>query len=147
MNTNSYSTPSTRVEDVEREWLVIDGAGLVVGRLASHIASLLRGKHKPNFTPHVDGGDFVIVLNADKVRFTGRKEANKEYFRHTGYPGGVKTETPAKVRDRKPTFIIENAIKGMLPHTKLGRGMIKRLKVYAGTEHPHAAQSPRTFEL
>lgn len=147
MDTNSYSTPSTRVEDVEREWYVIDANGLVVGRLASRVAAILRGKHKPNFTPHVDGGDFVIVVNADKARFTGRKELMKEYFRHTGYPGGVKTETPAKVRGRKPTFIIENATKGMLPHTKLGRSMIKRLKVYAGPDHPHAAQSPKPLEI
>lgn len=147
MNTNSYSTPSTRTEDVEREWYVVDAAGLVVGRLASRIAAILRGKHKPNFTPHVDGGDFVIVVNADKVRFTGRKEMDKEYFRHTGYPGGVKTETPAKVRTRKPGFIVENATKGMLPHTKIGRAMLKRLKVYAGPDHPHAAQSPKALEI
>jgi large subunit ribosomal protein L13 len=132
---------------VERDWLIIDGTGLVVGRLASRVAAALRGKHKPNFTPHIDGGDFVIIVNADKVRFTGRKEANKEYFRHTGYPGGVKTETPAKVRTRKPTFIIQNATKGMLPHTKLGSAMLKRLKVYAGPEHPHAAQSPKPFDI
>jgi len=147
MNTNSYSTRSTRTEDVQREWFVIDASGQVVGRLASRIAAILRGKHKPDFTPHVDGGDFVVVVNADKVRFTGRKEANKEYFRHTGYPGGVKTETPAKVRTRRPTFIVENAVKGMIPHTKLGRAMIKRLKVYAGDEHPHEAQSPKPLEL
>lgn len=147
MNTNSYSTRSTRPEDVEREWFVVDAEGLVVGRLASRVAAVLRGKHKPNFTPHVDGGDFVIVVNADKIRFTGRKEASKQYFRHTGYPGGVKTETPAAVRARKPTFIVENATKGMLPHTKIGRAMMKRLKVYAGPEHPHAAQSPKPLEI
>ncbi len=127
MNANSFRTRSQRVEDVKRDWFVVDASGLVVGRLASKIASVLRGKHKPTFTPHVDGGDFVVVVNAEKVRFTGRKEQNKEYFRHTGYPGGAKTETVAKVRARKPNFIIENATKGMLPHTRQGRAMLKRL--------------------
>jgi large subunit ribosomal protein L13 len=147
MKTDSFRTVSQRKEDVDRKWFVIDASGLVVGRLASKVASVLRGKHKPTYTPHVDGGDFVIVVNAEKVRFTGNKEQDKEYFRHTGYPGGAKTETVAKVRARKPEFIIQNATKGMLPHTKQGRAMLRRLKVYAGPDHPHEAQSPETMEL
>ncbi len=147
MNANSFRTRSQRVEDVTRDWFVVDASGLIVGRLASRIASVLRGKHKPTFTPHVDGGDFVVVVNAEKVRFSGRKEEKKEYFHHTGYPGGAKTETVAKMRARKPNFIIQNATKGMLPHTKQGRAMLKRLKVYSGTEHPHEAQAPQPLEL
>jgi large subunit ribosomal protein L13 len=147
MNTNSFKTVSQRNEDVKRDWFVIDATGLVVGRLASKIASVLRGKHKPTYTPHIDGGDFVVVINAEKARFTGNKEKNKQYFHHTGYPGGAKFETAEKVRVRKPGFIVQNAAKGMLPHTKQGRGMLKRLKVYAGPEHPHEAQSPQTMEL
>ena len=147
MNTNSFKTVSQRTEDVKRDWFIIDATGLVVGRLASKVASVLRGKHKPTYTPHIDGGDFVVVINAEKARFTGNKEKEKEYFRHTGYPGGAKFETAEKVRVRKPTFIVENATKGMLPHTKQGRGMLKRLKVYAGPQHPHEAQSPQIMEL
>lgn len=147
MNTNSFNTASQRNEDVQREWFVVDGTNLVVGRLASKVATILRGKHKPTYTPHIDGGDFVVVVNADKVRFTGKKEEVKKYFRHTGFPGGAKTETVAKVRARKPEFIVENATKGMLPHTKLGRSMLSRLKVYAGPEHPHDAQGPKSLEL
>ena len=147
MNTNSFKTVSQRKEDVQRDWFVIDAQGQVVGRLASQIAAVLRGKHKPTYTPHVDGGDFVVVVNAEKVRFTGKKEQDKQYFRHTGYPGGTKVENPQKVRVRKPEFIIQNATKGMLPRTKLGRAMLKRLRVYAGPDHPHEAQSPQTMEL
>ena len=132
MDTNSFKTVSQRKEDVERAWLVIDAEGQIVGRVASQIATLLRGKHKPTYTPHVDGGDFVIVVNADKIRFTGRKEELKEYFRHSGYPGGAKKETPAKVRERKPEFIIQNAIKGMLPHTK--QGFRSRMATRAGRQ-------------
>lgn len=146
MKTLSYKTESTRKEDVERQWFVIDGQNQIVGRLASKIASLLRGKHKPNFTPHVDGGDFVVVINADKVRFTGKKESNKQYFSHTGYPGGVKLRTPAEMRQKKPTFILRNATKGMLPRTKLASGMLSRLKVYAGPDHPHGAQMPEEIK-
>lgn len=147
MNTNSFKTVSQRKEDVLRDWFVIDAEGQIVGRLASKIASVLRGKHKPTYTPHIDGGDFVVVVNADKVRFTGKKEQEKEYFRHTGYPGGAKVESVQKVRSRKPEFIIQNATKGMLPHTKQGRAMLKRLKVYTGPDHPHEAQTPQTMEL
>ena len=147
MQVNSYKTVSARAQDVDRKWYVVDGENQVVGRLASKVASILRGKHKPSFTPHVDTGDFVIVINADKVRFTGSKEANKEYFRHTGFPGGGRTRTPREIRDRKPTFIVENAVKGMLPKGPLGRQMFKKLKIYAGDEHPHEAQQPETLTL
>ncbi len=142
MDTNSYKTISAKESDVQRAWYVIDAENQVVGRLATRVASLLRGKHKPFFTPHVDGGDFVVVVNADKARFTGRKEMDKEYFRHTGYPGGTKFISPRQVRQRKPTFIVENAIKGMLPKNRLGRQMLKKVKIYAGPEHPHEAQQP-----
>lgn len=147
MDTNSFKTLSQRKEDVERDWFVVDARGQVVGRLASRIAAVLRGKHKPTYTPHVDGGDFVIVVNAEKARFTGRKEQDKRYFRHTGYPGGTKAATVQEMRARKPEFIIYNATKGMLPRTKLGRAMLTRLRVYTGPEHPHEAQSPQSMEL
>jgi large subunit ribosomal protein L13 len=147
MEANSYKTISARAQDVDRKWFVVDGENQVVGRLASRVASILRGKHKPSFTPHVDTGDFVIVVNADKVRFTGSKETDKQYFRHTGYPGGGRTRTPREVRERKPTFIVENAVKGMLPKGPLGRQMLKKLKAYAGTEHPHEAQQPEPLSL
>ena len=147
MDHNSFKTYSARPSDVDARWHVIDAEGQVVGRLASRVATLLRGKHKPQYTPHIDTGDFVIVVNADKARFTGRKETSKQYFRHSGYPGGVTLTTPAEIRAKKPTFLIENAVKGMLPRNKLGRQMIKKLNVYAGPDHPHAAQKPEPLEL
>lgn len=147
MDVNSFKTVSARPAEVERKWYVIDAENQVVGRLASHVASVLRGKHKPSFTPHVDTGDFVIVINADKARFTGKKEDDKEYFSYSGYPGGVSLRTPREMRDRKPIFIVENAVKGMLPKGPLGRQMFKKLKVYAGTEHPHEAQQPELLSL
>ena len=147
MNVNSFKTYSATPSDIQRDWLLIDAENQTVGRLASHIASILRGKHKPGFTPHMDLGDFVVVINADKVRFTGNKETEKEYFRHTGYPGGVKLSTPKEVRQQKPTFIVKNAVKGMLPKGPLGRQMITKLKVYAGNEHPHEAQNPEKIEI
>jgi len=147
MDANSFKTYSARTSDVDRKWYVIDAENQVVGRLASQVAAILRGKHKPTYTPHVDTGDFVVVINADKVRFTGNKETEKEYFRHTGYPGGVKITTPKFLRDRKPTFMVENAVKGMLPKGPLGRQMLRKLKVYAGSEHPHSAQQPQVLEL
>ena len=147
MNVNSFKTYSATPSDIQREWLLIDAENQVVGRLASNIASILRGKHKPGYTPHMDTGDYVIVINAEKVRFSGNKESEKEYFRHTGYPGGVKLSTPKEVRQKKPTFIVKNAVKGMLPKGPLGRQMIKKLKVYAGNEHPHEAQNPEKFEI
>ena len=140
-------TYSARPGDVERQWWIIDAEDVVLGRLAVIAADRLRGKHKPNFTPHVDCGDFVIVVNADKVRFTGQKETDKEYFRHTGYPGGGRVRTPKEVRESKPTFMVQNAVKGMLPKGVLGREMFRKLKVYAGSEHPHGAQQPQALEL
>ena len=149
MNTTSFKTFSAKPAGVpggiEQKWYVVDAENEVVGRLAARIATVLRGKHKPEYTPHVDTGDFVVVINADKVRFTGKKETDKEYFRHTGYPGGVKLRTPKEVRVSKPEFIVENAVKGMLPRTKLGRQMITKLNVYAGPDHPHASQKPETL--
>ena len=147
MDTTSFKTASAKPAEVERAWHVVDAENQVVGRLASRVAAILRGKHKPSYTPHVDGGDFVVIVNADKARFTGNKERDKVYFRHTQYPGGVKTTTPALVRDKKPTFIVEQAIKGMLPKTKLGRQMATKLKVYAGPDHPHEAQQPQPLSL
>jgi large subunit ribosomal protein L13 len=147
MNVNSFKTYSAKPSDIEREWHLIDAENLIVGRLASKVATLLRGKHKPGYTPHIDTGDHVVIINADKVRFSGNKETAKEYFRHTGYPGGVKIRTPKEVRTKKPTFIVEIAVKGMLPKGPLGRQMIKKLKVYAGPEHPHEAQNPKALSL
>lgn len=147
MDVNSFKTYSARPADVERRWYVIDAENQVVGRLASKVASILRGKHKPQYTPHIDTGDFVVIINAEKARFTGVKETTKEYFKHSGYPGGVSLRTPAAMRAKKPEFILENAIKGMLPKGPLGRQMYRKLKVYAGTEHPHAAQQPEPLEL
>jgi large subunit ribosomal protein L13 len=151
MDHNSFKTYSAKPAGtpgaVEAKWHVVDAENQVVGRLASRVATLLRGKHKPEYTPHVDTGDFVVVVNAEKARFTGAKETAKEYFRHSGYPGGVTLMTPKEARDKKPTFIVENAVKGMLPKNRLGRQMLKKLKVYAGPEHPHAAQQPEPLEL
>ncbi len=126
-----------------RKWVLIDATDQVVGRLASQIASILRGKTNPRFTPHNDSGDFVVVVNADKIRFTGNKMANKEYVYHTGYIGGVKSLNAGELLKDKPEFIITNAVQGMLPKTPLGRGQLKKLKVYAGAEHPHVAQNPQ----
>lgn len=147
MNVNSYKTLSAKPAEVQRNWILIDADQMVVGRLASVIAHRLRGKHLPDFTPHVDMGDFVVVINAEKVRFTGKKENVKEYFRHTGYPGGGKFASVKQKREKQPTFILENAVKGMLPKTRLGRQIFSRLKLYAGTEHPHEAQQPQPFEI
>lgn len=147
MNTNSFKTYSAKAGEVEKEWFVVDAENQVVGRLASQVAAILRGKHKPTYTPHIDTGDFVIVVNADKVRFTGKKETDKQYFSHTGYPGGGKMRSPKEMRERKPTFIVEKAVKGMLPKGPLGRKMISKMKVYAGPDHPHAAQKPKELTL
>lgn len=147
MDPNSFKTASAKATEVERRWHVVDAENQVVGRLAARVAAILRGKHKPSYTPHVDTGDFVVVINADKARFTGKKETDKEYFSHSGYPGGVSTATPKEMRAKKPTFIIENAVKGMLPHNRLGRAMAKKLNVYAGPDHPHEAQQPQPLEL
>ena len=133
--------------EVEREWLVIDAEDQVLGRVATKAAQLLKGKHKPQYTPHVDTGDFVIIINADKIRVTGTKASSKEYYRHSGYPGGLKCETFAEAMQKHPERVIEHAVKGMLPHTTLGRAQGMKLKVYAGSEHPHMAQKPRKIEM
>ncbi len=133
--------------EVERNWFVVDAAGRTLGRLASRIAQVLRGKHKPIYTPHVDTGDFVIVVNADKIKLTGNKLQQKKYYRHSQYPGGLKEITYEKLLAKKPEFIIEKAVKGMLPDNKLGKNMLRRLKVYAADEHPHQAQQPEELEI
>ncbi len=147
MDSRSYKTVSANAATVNKEWVLIDAEDAVLGRLASQVAKILRGKNKPSFTPHVDCGDNVVVINADKVRLTGKKMTDKVYVRHTGYPGGQRFATPADYLSRRPTFVIEKAVKGMLPRTRLGAAVLKNLKVYAGAEHPHAAQSPKTIKL
>ncbi|MCD8200146.1 MAG: 50S ribosomal protein L13 [Coriobacteriaceae bacterium] len=138
-----YAKPS----DVQREWLLVDATDKTLGRLCSQIAQILRGKHKPTYTPHVDTGDFVVVINADKVKVTGNKNSDKVYYHHTGHPGGLKSETFEEAMAKHPERVIEQAVKGMLPKNSLGRQMGKKLKVYAGPEHPHQAQKPRPIEL
>ncbi len=147
MDANTFKTYSAKPSDIERTWYIVDASQQVAGRLASRIASILRGKHNPRFTPHVDTGDFVIVVNADKVRLTGNKETAKEYFRHSGYPGGERFTTPEEMRVSKPDFIVRNAVRGMMPKGPLGRQMLKKLKVYAGPDHPHSAQQPKELTL
>ncbi len=141
------STQVAKPSDIKKNWYVVDLEGKVLGRAATEIARILRGKHKAIYTPSVDTGDFVIVLNADKVKLTGNKLADKMYYRHTGYPGGIRSINAEKLLARKPEMLIEKAVKGMLPKNKLGRQMFKKLKVYAGPEHPHAAQMPKELAL
>ena len=140
-------TKTLKLSEIEKNWWIADAESQILGRLASKIAQILRGKHKVNFVPHMDNGDCVVVINAEKIMVTGKKEEKKSYFRHTGYPGGVKTTSLALLRRTYPERIIENAVKGMLPHNKLGRRMLKHLKVYVGTDHPHSAQTPKTLEM
>lgn len=140
-------TYSAKPGEVERKWYLIDAEDVVLGRLATKCATLLRGKGKPQYTPHVDTGDFVIVINAEKVRVTGAKQLAKEYYRHSGFPGGLKSETFEEAIQKHPEKVIEHAVKGMLPKTTLGRAQGMKLKVYAGTEHPHAAQQPEKIEM
>lgn len=147
MDSLSYKTTSLNAATVQKEWVIIDAQDEVLGRLASQIAKILRGKNKPGFTPHVDCGDNVIVINADKVRLTGKKMTDKVYVRHTGYPGGQRFATPADYLKKKPEFVIEKAVKGMLPRTRLGAAQLRNLKVYAGAEHPHAGQNPKQIKL
>ena len=147
MDVNSFKTMSARPAEVEQEWYVIDAENQVVGRLASQVAAILRGKHKPYFTPHVDCGDYVIIVNADKARFSGKKETDKLYYRYSGYPGGLKTRTAKEMRQRRPDYIVRHAVKGMLPKGPLGRRMLKKLKVYASPTHPHEAQQPKVLAL
>ena len=138
-------TRSIRANEISREWFIVDAEGQTLGRLASEIAQIIRGKKKPFFTPHMDMGDFVVVVNAEKVKVTGNKEKDKTYFRHSGYPGGVTQVSLRKVRQDYPERIITNAVKGMLPHNRLGRQLLTHLKVYSGTDHPHSAQLPKTI--
>ncbi|MCH1541868.1 MAG: 50S ribosomal protein L13 [Alphaproteobacteria bacterium] len=141
-------TYSAKPADIEKKWILIDAENMVVGRLAAVIATRLRGKHLPTFTPHMDCGDHVVVINADKVKFTGKKMGDKKYYRHTGYPGGIKETTPEKIMEGKfPERIVEMAVKRMLPRGPLGRQQLTNLKVYAGSEHPHEAQSPETLDV
>lgn len=140
-------TFSAKPQNVEHNWLLVDAEGQTLGRIATEIASRLRGKHKPEYTPHVDTGDFVVVINADKVRVTGNKAKDKMYHHHTGFPGGLKSFSFEKLIERAPERVLKLAIKGMLPRTPLGRAMFKKLKVYAGNEHPHAAQQPQALQL
>ncbi|MDQ4038594.1 MAG: 50S ribosomal protein L13 [Actinomycetota bacterium] len=140
-------TYSPRPGEVDRQWHLIDATDVVLGRLASQVAVLLRGKHKPEFAPHVDTGDFVVVVNASKVALTGNKLTDKIVYRHSGYPGGLKQRPVGELLASRPERVIETAVKGMLPHTTLGRKMLTKLKVYGGPNHPHAAQRPETFEI
>ncbi|TLU86125.1 MAG: 50S ribosomal protein L13 [Chlorobium sp.] len=140
--TLSFKTYSAKPAEVERKWYVVDADGQMLGRMASEIAKVLRGKHKPQFTPHVDTGDFIIVTNAEKVGFSGRKNEMKTYFTHSQYPGGAKIDHVKELLKKKPERVIEHAVWGMLPHNNLGRQLFRKLKVYAGPEHPHAAQAP-----
>ncbi|NRA23760.1 MAG: 50S ribosomal protein L13 [Oleispira sp.] len=140
-------TYSAKPESVQREWFIVDAAEQTLGRLATEIALRLKGKHKPEYTPHVDTGDYIVVINAEKIRVTGKKTTDKMYYRHTGYPGGLRSISFDKLIDHKPEMVIEQAVKGMLPKNPLGRDMYRKLKVYAGSEHPHAAQQPQTLEI
>ncbi|MYE13470.1 MAG: 50S ribosomal protein L13 [Gammaproteobacteria bacterium] len=140
-------TVSTRPQDVERAWFVIDAESQILGRLATEIARRLRGKHKAAYTPHVDTGDYIVVVNAEKVRVTGNKAAAKTYYRHTGYPGGIKATRFESMIEKHPERVVEKAVKGMLPRNPLGRAAFRKLKVYAGPDHPHSAQQPRPLAL
>jgi len=147
VNTLSYKTVSANKATVEKEWYIIDAKDVVLGRLASGVAMVLRGKHKPSFTPHVDCGDNVIVINAHQVKLTGKKMTDKQYVRHTGYPGGQLTQTPEDLLAKKPEAVVEKAVKGMLPKSRLGNAIFKNLYVYASETHPHEAQQPKELDL
>lgn len=140
-------TYSPKSAEIDRQWLVVDADGQRLGRLAAQVAATLRGKHKPIYTPHMDTGDFVVVVNAEKVVLTGRKEDQKTYYRHSGKPGSLKEETARQLRARRPVKLVENAVKGMLPHNRLGRRLYTKLKVYAGPDHPHQSQKPSALEV
>jgi len=140
-------TFSPKSEDINRQWIIVDADGQVLGRLATLLAHRLRGKHKPEFAPHVDNGDFIVVVNCDKIKVTGNKLAQKKYYRYSGYVGGLKETTLDDMLATKPQQVLMKAVKGMLPRNRLGRAMLKKLKVYAGTEHPHAAQNPTALPL
>lgn len=149
MSTKTYSPTQTALDrgEIRREWHVVDAAGVPLGRLSSVVARLLTGKHKPVYAPHIDVGDFVIVINADQVLLTGRKESQKVYYRHSGYLGGLKAETAERLRQRRPALMVERAVWGMLPKHRMGRRLIRKLKVYGGAEHPHKSQKPQPLDL
>ena len=147
MDTLSYKTKSANAATVEKNWVVVDAQAAVLGRFASEVATILRGKHKPYYTPHVDCGDNVIVINAEKVRLTGRKMDEKVYVRHTGYPGGQRISTPKLLKAKSPSILVEKAVRGMLPKTRLGSQLYRNLFVYNGPEHPHAAQQPKELKF
>ncbi len=147
MNTLSYKTVSANKATVTKEWVLVDADGQTLGRLASKVAKLIRGKHKPNFTPHVDCGDNVVIINAEKINLTGKKWTDKSYIRHTGYPGGQRSLTATEMFDKDPTRLVEKAVKGMLPKNKLGSALFRNLYVYAGGEHKHAPQNPKAINL
>jgi large subunit ribosomal protein L13 len=147
MKPRVQKTFAPRPSDVTRSWYVVDAADVPLGRLATQVAQILRGKHKPTFAPHVDGGDYVVVVNAAAVAVSGSKELDKRYYRHSGYPGGLTELTLGEMRAKHPERIVERAVRGMLPKNKLGRQVIKKLKVYAGPDHPHAAQSPQPLDV
>jgi len=140
-------TYTAKPGDITREWLLVDATDVPLGRLATRIANLLRGKHKPAFTPHIDTGDFVVVVNADKIRLTGNKREEKQYYRHSGYIGSLKVVKYSRLMAEKPQFVVRKAVWGMLPHNRLGRAQLKKLKVYRGSEHKHAAQKPRAVKI
>ena len=147
MDTNSYKTVSVKQKDVNKEWILVDAKNEVLGRLASQVAKIIRGKHKPSYTPHVDCGDKVIVINAEQVRLTGKKWTDKEYVHYSGYPGGKHIQTPKVLMKKDPRKVVEKAVQGMLPKTKLGNKLKNHLFVYPGEEHPHEAQKPRQINL
>lgn len=147
MNTRSYNTESANKATVKKEWILVDAENEIVGRLASKVAYMLRGKHKTSFTPHVDCGDNIVIINADKVRFTGKKLTDKEYVRYTGYPGGQRFATPKEWLNRKPTEILHHAIHGMIPKNRLGRQLLTNVYIYAGSAHPHEGQSPKQIDI
>ena len=147
MGSPHAATKSTRPADVERAWYVVDANDLVLGRMATRVATILRGKHKATFTPHVDTGDFVVIVNADKVALTGQKLQKKMAYRHSGYPGGLKAVSYEELLEKNPVRAVEKAVRGMLPKNSLGRQQLSKLKVYVGAEHPHAAQQPKTYTL
>ena len=143
----AIKTYTPKISEIERRWYIVDAEGLTLGRLATQVANVIRGKHKPSFTPHLDVGDYVIVVNAEKVHVTGNKQEQKFYYRHSGYPGGFRSTSLRDQLDRHPERVIESAVKGMVPHTNLGRTQLSKLKVFAGPNHPHAAQQPTPLEI
>lgn len=147
MDAVSYKTVSANAKTADKKWVIVDATDMVVGRFSSEVAKIIRGKHKPSYTPHVDCGDNVIVINAEKVRFTGKKMSDKEYVRHTGHPGGQRFASPIEWMKKNPALILENSIRGMLPKNRLGRHLFTNLHIYVGTEHPHVAQKPTPIKI